>query len=177
VWLLGSSGYSAQLAGLLGLPFAFAHHFSAANTLPALKLYRESFEPSASLDQPYALIGVQVIAADTDEEALEFARPIALNMMRLRRGMPGRLPTPKEAAEYPYNETERHFVDNWLANVVYGSRVTARDGLDELRERTGADELMITTTIADRQARLHSYELVAQAYRMPGAVVPADSRG
>jgi luciferase family oxidoreductase group 1 len=177
IWLLGSSGFSAQVAGALGMPFAFAHHFSAANTLPALQLYRQSFQPSASLDQPYALIGVQVVAADTDEEALDFARAIALNMMRLRRGMPGPLPTPKEAAEYPYSETERHFVDGWLANVVYGSRPTVRAGLDELRERTGTNELMITTTIADRQARLHSYELVAQAYRLPGAAVPPGSRG
>lgn len=89
-------------------------------------------------------------------------------MMRLRCRMPGRLPTPTEAAEYPYSEAERHFVDSWLANVVHGSGETVR---------TGTDESMITMTIADRQARLHSYELLAQAYRLPGSAVHAEARG
>jgi luciferase family oxidoreductase group 1 len=172
VWLLGSSGFSAQVAGALGLPFAFAHHFSAANTMPALELYRQSFQPSAVLDQPYSLIGVQTVAADTDEGALELARPIALSILRLRRGSPGRLPTPKEAAEYPYTELEQHFIDNWLADAIYGSPTTVRAGLDELRERTGVNELMITANIADRQAKLRSYELVAQSYKLPGAATP-----
>ncbi|GAA4865652.1 LLM class flavin-dependent oxidoreductase [Saccharopolyspora rosea] len=166
VWLLGSSGFSAQVAGALGLPFAFAHHFSAQNTLPALELYRESFRPSEVLDEPYALIGVQTIAADTDEEALELARPIALSMLKLRRGMPGKQPTPEEAAEYPYTELELGFVNSWLADAVYGSPETVRAGLDELRERTGVQELMLTANVPDRDAKLHSYELVAKAYRM-----------
>jgi luciferase family oxidoreductase group 1 len=177
IWLLGSSGFSAQVAGALGMPFAFAHHFSAANTLPALDLYRQSFEPSALLDKPYALIGVQVVAADTDEEALELARPIGLHMLRLRRGMPQRLPSRKEAAEYPYTEQERLFLENWLSDVVYGSRATVRAGLDELRERTGVDELMVTTNIAEREPKLRSCELVAQAYGLPGAPVPPEARG
>lgn len=172
VWLLGSSGFSAQVAGALGLPFSFAHHFSAANTMPALKLYRESFQPSAVLDEPYAKIGVQTIAADTDEQALHLARPIALSMLRLRMGSPGRMPTPKEAAEYPYTEREQSFVDDWLADAVYGSAATVRAELDELRERTGANELMITANIPDRDAKLRSYELIAQAYRLPGAPAP-----
>ncbi|WP_407926242.1 LLM class flavin-dependent oxidoreductase [Halosaccharopolyspora lacisalsi] len=172
VWLLGSSGFSAQVAGSLGLPFSFAHHFSADNTLPALKLYRDSFKPSEVLDEPYAKIGVQVVAADTDEEALELTRPIALSMLRLRMGNPGRMPTVKEAAEYPYSERERAFVDNWLADAVYGSPETVRAGLDELRERTGADELMLTANIPDRDAKLRSYELIARAYRFPGVTVP-----
>jgi luciferase family oxidoreductase group 1 len=172
IWLLGSSGFSAQVAGSLGLPFAFAHHFSAANTLPALELYRRSFEPSAVLDRPYSLIGVQTIAADTDEAALELARPIALAMLRLRRGAPGRLPSPKEAAEYPYTEAEERFVESWLADAVYGSPATVRTELDELRERTGVHELMITANVSDRLAKLRSYELVAQAYKLPGVAVP-----
>ncbi|RCW45168.1 luciferase family oxidoreductase group 1 [Halopolyspora algeriensis] len=171
VWLLGSSGFSAQVAGALGLPFSFAHHFSSANTMPALKLYRDSFQPSSVLDEPYAKIGVQVIAADTDEEALELARPIALSMLRLRMGNPGRMPSPEEAAEYPYTEREQAFIDNWLSDVVYGSAATVRTELDELRDRTGVDELMITANLHDRQAKLRSYELIAQAYRLPGAPV------
>lgn len=169
VWLLGSSGFSAQVAGALGLPFAFAHHFSAKNTMPALDLYRQSFQPSAVLDEPYALIGVQTVAADSDAEALHLARPIALSMLRLRRGNPGRMPTPEEAAEYPYTEREQHFVDSWLADTVYGSPATVRAGLDELRERTGVNELMITANVPDRQAKLRSYELIAQAYGLVGA--------
>lgn len=168
VWLLGSSGFSAQVAGALGLPFSFAHHFSAANTIPALKLYRESFQPSEVLDEPYAKIGVQTVAADTDREALDLVRPIALSMLRLRMGNPGRMPGVEEAAEYPYTEREQAFVDNWLADAVYGSPDAVRAGLDELRERTGADELMLTANIADREAKLRSYELIARAYRLPG---------
>ena len=168
IWLLGSSDFSAQVAGALGMPFAFAHHFSAANTLPALELYRESFQPSAVLDEPYSMIGVQAIAADTDQDALDLARPIALAMLRLRRGSPGRMPSPKEAAEYPYTEAEQHFVDKWLSNAVYGSASTVRAGLDSLRERTQVDELMVTANLYDRQAKLRSYELIAQAYGLGG---------
>ncbi|MGI8310497.1 LLM class flavin-dependent oxidoreductase [Saccharopolyspora hattusasensis] len=166
VWLLGSSGFSAQLAGALGLPFAFAHHFSAQNTLPALQLYRQSFQPSEVLAEPYALIGVQAVAADTDEEALDIIRPVALSMLRLRRGMPGKQPTRREAREYPYTELEQSFIDSWLADAVYGAPESVRAGLDELRERTGVDELMLTANVPDRDSKLHSFELIAKAYRM-----------
>ncbi|CAM00633.1 luciferase-like monooxygenase [Saccharopolyspora erythraea NRRL 2338] len=166
IWLLGSSGFSAQVAGALGLPFAFAHHFASQNTLPALDLYRESFEPSEVLDKPYALIGVQAIAADTDEEALRLARPIALSMLRLRRGNPGRMPSPEEAAAYPYDEMESAFVRSWLADAVHGSPETVRAELDELRERTQVDELMITANVYDRKAKLRSFELISQEYRL-----------
>jgi alkanesulfonate monooxygenase SsuD/methylene tetrahydromethanopterin reductase-like flavin-dependent oxidoreductase (luciferase family) len=109
---------------------------------------------------------VQTIAADTDEEALDLARPTALAMLKLRRGMPGKQPTPQEAREYPYTEVDLSFVDHWLSNTVYGSPETVRAGLDELRERTGVQELMLTTNIPDRDAKLHSFELVAKAHRM-----------
>lgn len=171
VWLLGSSGFSAQVAGSLGLPFAFAHHFSAANTMPALKMYRDSFQPSAVLDEPYSMIGVRAIAADDEQEALDLARPVALSMLRLRMGDPGRIPGREEAARYPYTERERAFVDGWLAETVHGTASQVRAGLDELRERTGADELMLTSNVPERAAKLRSYELIARAYRFPG--VPA----
>ncbi|MDH2428063.1 LLM class flavin-dependent oxidoreductase [Sphaerisporangium sp. TRM90804] len=173
IWLLGSSGFSAQLAGLLGLPFAFAHHFSAQNTLPALDLYRSTFQPSDVLEKPYAMIGVSAVAADTREEALRRARTSALGMLRLRRGEPAPLPTPEEAESYPYSEFEEAFVRDWLANVVYGDPSGVRSGLEELRERTGADELMITTGVHGGAARLRSFELIAQAYGM----VPAAADG
>ncbi|GII61568.1 hypothetical protein Skr01_16530 [Sphaerisporangium krabiense] len=166
IWLLGSSGFSAQLAALLGLPFAFAHHFSSANTIPALELYRSRFEPSAVLDKPYAMIGVGAVAADTGAEALRRARTGALGMLRLRRGTPAPLPTPEEAEAYPYSPAEEQFVREWLGNVVHGDPATVRAGLDALRERTGADELMITTGVHGGEARIRSYRLIAEAYGM-----------
>src|SRR6185312_15054540 len=97
LWLLGSSGFSAQLAGLLGLPFAFAHHFSAQNTLPALGLYRQNFRPSQWLQEPYAMVAVSAIAAETDEEAEFLSGPSALSFLRLRSGRPEPMATPEEA--------------------------------------------------------------------------------
>ncbi|MFC4535971.1 LLM class flavin-dependent oxidoreductase [Sphaerisporangium dianthi] len=164
IWLLGSSGFSAQLAGLLGLPFAFAHHFSAVNTIPALELYHRTFQPSDVLDKPYALIGVSTVAADSAEEALRRARTAALGMLRLRRGRPAPLPTPEEAESHPYTPAERQFVDDWLSNVVHGDAATVRAGLESLRERTGADELMIVTGVHGGAARIRSFELIAEAY-------------
>ncbi|MDT9681225.1 LLM class flavin-dependent oxidoreductase [Streptomyces sp. TRM76323] len=169
VWLLGSSGFSARLAGALGLPFAFAHHFSARNTIPALDLYRASFRPSAVLDAPYALIGVSALAADDPREARRQALSGALSMVRLRTGRPGLVPTPEEAEAYPYSPVERDFVDGWLADVVHGTPDEVRAGLDDLQKRTGADELMITASVHGGEARLRSYELIADAYGMGGA--------
>ncbi|MFJ6406498.1 LLM class flavin-dependent oxidoreductase [Streptomyces hydrogenans] len=167
VWLLGSSGFSARLAGLLGLPFAFAHHFSARNTIPALDLYRQSFRPSAVLDEPYALIGVGALAADDEKEAHRQVLTGALSMLRLRTGRPGLIPTPEEAETYHFSPAEREFADGWLANVVYGTPDAVRSGLDELRKRTGADELMLTANAHGGEARLRSYELIADAYGLP----------
>ncbi|MFD0890474.1 MsnO8 family LLM class oxidoreductase, partial [Streptosporangium algeriense] len=164
IWLLGSSGFSAQLAGILGLPFAFAHHFSAANTLPALELYRSAFQPSAVLERPYAMIGVSAVAAETPERARSLALPGALSMLRLRRGAPQPVPTPEEARDHPYTPAERAFVDDYLSNVVLGDPGEVREGLNALRKRTEADELMITTMVHDPADRIRSYELLAQAY-------------
>jgi luciferase family oxidoreductase group 1 len=167
VWLLGSSGFSAQLAGALGLPFSFAHHFSAANTIPALALYRESFRPSEILDRPYASIGVAALAAEDPAEAHRQVLTGALSMLRLRTGRPGLVPTPDEAAAYEFSAVERDFVDSWLGNVVYGDPETVRQGLDALVARTGADELVITANAHTPSARLRSYELIADAYGFP----------
>ncbi|OKK08659.1 alkanal monooxygenase [Streptomyces sp. CB03234] len=164
VWLLGSSGFSARLAGMLGLPFAFAHHFSARNTVPALDLYRDSFRPSAVLDAPYALIGVSALASEDEREARRQVLTGALSMVRLRTGRPGLIPTPEEAEAYAFSDAERHFVDDWLANVVHGTPDAVRVGLDDLQKRTGADELMITANAHGAEARLRSYELIADAY-------------
>ena len=169
VWLLGSSGFSAQLAGMLGLPFAFAHHFSAQNTLPALDLYRKAFKPSAALDAPYAMIGVSALAADEESEARRQVLTGALSMVRLRTGHPGLIPSPEAAEAYDFSPMEREFVDNWLSNVIHGTADEVRTGLDDLAKRTGADELKITTNAHGGEARLRSYELIADAYGLPTA--------
>ena len=163
IWLLGSSDFSARLAGELGLPFSFAHHFMPQNTLPALEIYRRAFRPSATLDEPYAMVGVAVVCAETDDEARRLHGSARLSFLRLRSGRPSTLPTPEEAAAYEYTDTEREFVDSWTSSHVVGSPETVRDGLRELQERTGANELMLTTNVHDHAARLRSYELVAQA--------------
>nr|WP_235001920.1 LLM class flavin-dependent oxidoreductase [Actinacidiphila paucisporea] len=167
VWLLGSSGFSAQLAGALGLPFSFAHHFSAANTVPALALYRESFRPSEILDRPYASIGVAALATEDPEQARAQVLAGALGMLRLRTGRPGLIPTPEEAAAHPFSPAEREFVESWMATIVHGDPQTVRAGLDELVARTGADELVITANAHTPAVRLRSYDLIADAYGFP----------
>ncbi|MFI6446190.1 LLM class flavin-dependent oxidoreductase [Kitasatospora sp. NPDC050543] len=164
VWLLGSSGFSARLAGRLGLPFAFAHHFGGNNTIPALDLYHSSFRPSAVLAEPYTLIGVSAVAAEGQGQARRLARSAGLGMLRLRRGSPGPIPTPQEAEEYPYSPAEADFLEGWLANVVLGAPGEVADGLEALRKRTGADELMVTSHIHGHEARHRSYGLIAHAY-------------
>jgi luciferase family oxidoreductase group 1 len=175
MWLLGSSGYSAQVAGLLGLPFAFAHHFSPANTLPALALYRSHFRPSETLGRPYAMVATAVVCADTDERARWLAGPGALSFLRLRAGRPGPLPSPEEAAAYSYNELERAFVQDRQATQLIGSPETVRRGLAELQTATAADELMITTMVFDPADRLRSFELVAALARQPAAPQSLDA--
>ena len=175
MWLLGSSGYSAQVAGLLGLPFAFAHHFSAANTLPALALYRKHFRPSDVLDRPYAMVAAAVVCAETDERARFLAGSGALSFLRLRSGRPGPLPSPEEAAAYPYNEMERAFVEDRLATQIVGAPNTVQRGIADLVDAAQADELMITTMVYDPADRLGSFERVAALARASsGAPRPAD---
>jgi luciferase family oxidoreductase group 1 len=164
VWLLGSSGYSAQLAGMLGLPFAFAHHFSAQNTEPAMELYRSSFRPSAVLERPYTIVTAAVVCAGTDAEARRLAAPVGLSVLRLRSGSPGLLPTPKEALAYPYTPQERHAIELITGSHVVGAPGAVAAGLRDLRSRTGADELMIATNVGDPKARIRSHELVAEIY-------------
>ncbi|MFH8619123.1 LLM class flavin-dependent oxidoreductase [Streptomyces sp. NPDC017979] len=172
VWLLGSSGFSARLAGALGLPFAFAHHFSAQNTVPALELYRQSFRPSAVLDAPYALIGVAALASQDEAQARREVLTGALAMLQLRTGRPGLMPTPERAGAHRFTAAEQDFVDGWLTNIVHGTPDAVRDGLDSLQKRTGADELMITANVHGDEVRLRSYELIADAYGLPEGPLP-----
>ncbi|MCI4061706.1 LLM class flavin-dependent oxidoreductase [Micromonospora sp. R77] len=162
IWLLGSSGFSAQLAGLLGLPFSFAHHFSAQNTIPALALYRQHFRPSQWLDRPYAMVAVNAVCAETDERAHWLAGPAGLSFLKLRSGRPEPLATPEEAAAYPYTELEREFVAQRREGQATGSPETVARQLGELVARTGADELMLTTMVYDVADRVRSFELIAE---------------
>jgi luciferase family oxidoreductase group 1 len=176
VWLLGSSGYSAQVAGILGLPFAFAHHFSAANTGPALELYRRSFRPSEALSEPYCLIGVAVVCADTSEQARWLHGSSRLSMLKLRSGQPSTLPSPEEADAYPYTESDLSLIRQTTGSHVVGDPTEVVQGLADLAAETGVDELMITTNVFDHEARLRSYELVATAAGMgQGAYLVARS--
>jgi luciferase family oxidoreductase group 1 len=161
VWLLGSSGYSAQLAGMLGLPFAFAHHFSARNTLPAVALYRRSFRPSAVLDRPFVLIAASVVVAEDEERARWLSGPMGLSFLRLRQGRPGLLPTPEEAASHDYSDMERAVMADRQSSQIVGDPATVRAAVEELVATTGADELMVTTMVHGFADRLRSYELLA----------------
>jgi luciferase family oxidoreductase group 1 len=163
VWLLGSSGYSAQLAGLLGLPFAFAHHFSSANTLPALALYRRTFRPSAVLSEPFCLISVSVLCAEDGGRAEWLHGSSRLSMLRLRTGHPSTLPSPEEAAGYRYTEAERAVIAEATASHIVGAPAEVVSGLRHLTQRTGVDELMITTSTYDHTDRLESFRLLAES--------------
>ncbi|WP_219943534.1 LLM class flavin-dependent oxidoreductase [Iamia sp. SCSIO 61187] len=169
VWLLGSSLYSAQLAGLLGLPFSFAHHFSGENTEAAVAAYRQAFDPSGALDQPYVMLGVNVLCAPTLDEARYLSGPGKLAMARLRTGNPDVYPTAEEAANHVYSPQEEATARSWGRHHVIGPPEAVRSGLLDLAERTGADELMITTMTHGFDERVRSYRLVAEAMEMADA--------
>ncbi len=169
VWLLGSSGYSAQLAGYLGLPFSFAHHFAPQGTLQALELYRASFRPSEVLDAPYAMVCASVVLADTDERARELAMPGALSFLRLRSGRPGPVPSVEEALGYPYAPHEQAFIEQRLAQQSIGGPETVRASLERLLDDTGVDELMVTTMVHDPADRLRSFFRLAELPLRSGA--------
>ena len=163
VWLLGSSDFSATLAGHLGLPFAFAHHFAGGNTTAAVQAYRATFRPG-QIEAPLLALGVNVVCADTDEHARWLAGSGALAIVRLRQGRPDVYPTPEEAAAHPYTPMEREIVRSWTSSHVIGSPETVRAGLLDLVARTGADELLITTNIHAPADRMHSFRLVAETF-------------
>jgi luciferase family oxidoreductase group 1 len=175
IWLLGSSGYSAQVAGMLGLPFAFAHHFSSANTVPALDLYRRSFRPSSGREQPYAIVAAAVLCADDDERAEWLAAPVRLAMLRLRGGRPGTFPSPQEAAAHVWTPQERAMAENLTSSHIVGSPTTVRAGLDALLDATDADEIMVVTNVQRPADRIRSLELVAELGGLSPAGQAADA--
>jgi luciferase family oxidoreductase group 1 len=163
VWLLGSTGYSAELAGRLGLPFAFAYHFSAANARPALTLYRRTFTPSARLAEPYCLISVSVLCAQTAAAAHWLHGSSRLSLLRQRAGRPSTLPSPEEAARRPYSAAEQTVITEATGSDVVGDPATVVGVLHGLVAGTGANELMLTTSTFAHADRLTSYELLARA--------------
>lgn len=162
IWLLGSSGFSARLAGQLGLPFSFAGHFSPEYILPALKLYRETFEASDQLEKPYAMLAMNVIAADTDAEAQFLATTQFQSFLRLTRGTPGQMLPPVENMDEIWTPQEKAAVESRLGGSIIGSAATVKAGLERILAETAADELMLNAMIFDHTARLRSYEIVAE---------------
>jgi luciferase family oxidoreductase group 1 len=163
IWLLGSSGYSAQLAGLMGLPYAYARHFSRRNTLPALELYRSSFRPSSALEAPYAMVCTGAVAAETDEEAERLATSGALAMLLMRSGRPGPIPTPDEAVAFDWRGHAGEHLRRWLGNVAHGRPERVLDELEAIQRETDADELMLTASIHGESPRVRSFELLGSA--------------
>ncbi|KGX91332.1 hypothetical protein N781_04510 [Pontibacillus halophilus JSM 076056 = DSM 19796] len=164
VWLLGSSGFSAQLAGSLGLPFSFASHFSPNNTLGALDLYRNSFQPSDSMEEPYAMLGVNVIAADTDEEAERLATTLKQQFINLIRGKEAPLQPPVDDMNDIWTPREKAALDQQLGASIIGSKETVKRKLHQFIQQTEADELMVISQIYDHSARLYSYQLVSEIF-------------
>jgi len=162
LWLLGSSLYSAQLAAALGLPFAFASHFAPGDLLQALALYRTRFKPSRQLDRPYAMIAVNVIAADTDAEARRIFTSLQQAFTNLHRGTPGQILPPIDNIDAYWNPTEKFSVSRSLEYSIVGSAETIENGLQSVIEDLHPDELMITGHIYDQKARLRSFELTAK---------------
>jgi luciferase family oxidoreductase group 1 len=170
IWILGSSLYGAQLAAELGLPFAFASHFAPAQLMEAIALYRKRWKPTGALQQPYVMLGVGVVAAETDAEARHLATSLRQAFANLRRGRPGPMPPPDDAFEQQLAPAERAMLDAALACAVVGSAETVHRGLAAFAERTSADELMITGQIFDHAARLRSFEITAELIGKSSAV-------
>jgi luciferase family oxidoreductase group 1 len=162
IWLLGSSLFSAQLAARLGLPFAFASHFAPDHLMAALDVYRSTFEPSAVLERPYAMVGAQLYAADTAEEArLLFTSPLQQWANRFH-GLAGPLPPPVESMDGRWSSAEAAQISHMLTYAFVGSRETVRRDLAEFIRQTEADEVMLASQIFDHAARLRSYAIAAE---------------
>ena len=164
IWILGSSLFGAQLAAMLGLPYAFASHFAPDALLAALRVYRERFTPSAQLDRPYAMVGVNVVAADTDAEARRLFTSLQQAFSDLFRGTRGKLKPPIDDIEAYWTPPEKAQASSMLARSFVGSPETVRRGLESFLDETGADEVMVASAIHDHAARLRSYEILADVH-------------
>jgi len=167
LWILGSSLFGAQLAAMLGLPYAFASHFAPQMMLEAISIYREKFKPSEQLDRPYVMLGFNAFVADTDEEAELLSTSVQQAFVALRTGQPTKLPPPKPGFAGTLPLQARAMLQSVLSCSAIGSVATARTQVDKFVERTRPDELMVTAQIYDHEARARSYELLMEAVRQP----------
>lgn len=165
LWILGSSTYGALLAAELGLPYAFASHFAPDQLLQALQLYRTNFKPSAQLSRPYAMIGVNVIAAETDQAARRLATTQQMSFTNLLRGARGLSKAPIDDIDAYWSPAEKAQAARMLARSIVGSPDTVAAGIEALVTETGADELMVVSDIYDHGKRLDSFRLIAEAAR------------
>jgi len=169
IFLLGSSGYSAQLAAAIGAGFSFAHHFADHDAVAAMTNYRDRFKPSPARTRPHAILAIAVVCADSDQEAERLASTVDLNFVRRSKGEYLPLASPDEASSYPYAPADRERIRANRARVFVGSARTVQDRLMPLVAATQADEVMVTTMIYDHAARRRSYELLARAFRLETA--------
>jgi len=166
LWMLGSSLYGAEVAAAFGLPYAFAAQFAPAALMPALQLYREKFQPSQQLGRPHAMVGINIVAADTQAEARHLFTSVQQAFLNMKRGTPGRLPAPVDSITW--TEAEQQDVAGTLACSFVGTPATIAEDLRGFLARTGADELIVTTSLHDNAARLRSYTLLSEAIQMLG---------
>ena len=164
IWILGSSLFGAQLAAALGLPYAFASHFAPGELHGAMEIYRSRFKPSEQLGKPYVMLGINVIAAESDREAERLFTSLQQAFVNLRSGRPGRLPPPVDDMESRLDQAGKAVLSQALSCSVVGSLKTVRQGLAEFIARTRADELMVTAQIFDHRARLRSFQITAGAH-------------
>jgi luciferase family oxidoreductase group 1 len=170
IWLLGSSDYSAQLAGMVGAGFSFAHHFADYDAVAAMLSYRAAFKPSPARPAPYAILACAVVCADSEEEAQRLASTIDLNFVRRRRGEYLPLASPAEAEAFPYSAAERASIARNRERFFVGDKTTVVERIEPIIAATKADEIMVTTMIHDHGARRRSYELLAEAFGLRAAV-------
>lgn len=164
IWLLGSSGASARMAGGAGMGYSFASHFSPAPAAPAFSAYRESFRPSADFPEPHAILGMSVVCAETETAADRLASTMDLAWLRIGRGEFQPLPSPEEAMAYPYSDAEREVVARHRAQSVIGTPAQVRSRIEAAVADSGANEVMIVSNLYEHEARLHGYELIAEAF-------------
>jgi luciferase family oxidoreductase group 1 len=165
VWLLGSSTFSAQLAAALGLPFSFAYHFAPALIGQALDVYRSNFQASIFLERPHVMIAVSVLCAPSNDEARWLAGSNSLSIVQRNAGRMGPLPSPEEAAAYPFTASESESVAETMSSHIIGDPVAVHDGLVALAHHTGADEFMLSTRTHSYEARLRSFSLIAETWK------------
>ncbi|MEI2618681.1 MAG: LLM class flavin-dependent oxidoreductase [Thermomicrobiales bacterium] len=164
IYLLGSSGYSGHYAAVIGVGFAFAHHINNRDAAEVMRTYRANFQPSERFKAPYAILGTSVLCAETDEEADELAVSMDLSFLRIQRNERGPLPSPEDVAAWQPTAEERERIKANRDRFTIGSPATVKAKILALAEETGADEVMITTSVHSHAARVRSYELIAEAF-------------